>query len=64
MPRKSRADKAEKYEEKYYVISKVNIYQLSRHVRRMINEGATPVGGMVIDDSPSGRRYIQTMVFE
>jgi hypothetical protein len=64
MPKKKIADKGESYDEKYYIISRESVSELSRKVRKMIDSGAKPIGGVVIDDAPAGKQYIQAMTFD
>ena len=40
-----------------------NIFKVSR-VRKMIESGARPMGGVVSDFGPEGKRYIQAMIFD
>jgi len=61
--RKTKADSAG-YDEKYYIISRKDVSELTRKVRKMIDSGAKPIGGVVIDDGPEGKQYIQAMTFE
>jgi hypothetical protein len=64
MPRKPKEKSVEKFEEKYYIVSKGNIMELSRRVRQMIAAGARPIGGMTSDFGPEGKIYAQTMIFD
>lgn len=61
--RKTKA-KSPGYDEKYYIISRKDVSELTRKVRKMIDSGAKPVGGVVIDDGSAGKQYIQAMTFE
>ena len=56
-----------KYIEKYYVVTNSNLYQLTRSVRKRIENGGKVVGGVVVDNSlPKGDKgkYIQTIIFD
>jgi len=64
MPKKKIGIKSENYDEKYYVISRDSVSELSRKVRMMIDEGAKPIGGVITDIGPTGKQYMQAMMFE
>jgi hypothetical protein len=64
MPKKPKAKIVEKFDEKYYIISKDSTNELSRRVRKMMESGARPIGGVVSDFGPDGKMYVQALIFD